>query len=70
MRGEEAKRTIQQIEKHAYYASTGSACREAMRQDTPEAYVSALSKIVDSPNRSGEYAVNISAAQCALNKER
>lgn len=70
MRGELAKAAVQQIEKHAHYATTGSACREAMRQDTPEAYLSALKQIVTSPNRGGEYGVNIDAAEHALRNDR
>jgi hypothetical protein len=69
MRGEAAKQAVQQIEKHSYYASTGDACRRALRADTPEAYTRALSEIVNSGNRSGEYATNISAAESALRKE-
>ena len=42
MRGEATKRAVQQIEKHAYYHTTGRACREALREDTPEGYRAAL----------------------------
>ena len=70
MRGEATKRAVQQIEKHAYYHTTGRACREALREDTPEGYRAALKEIINSPNRGGEYAVNIDAAEKALREDR
>lgn len=70
MRGERMKQAVLEIEKHAYYANTADACREAMRQDTSEAYAVALSKIVNGPNRNSEYAVNIDKAERALREDK
>lgn len=70
MRGEAEKAAVQEIAKHAYYATTGSACERALRSDTPEGYRAALHEIVNSPNRSGEYAVNISRAEDTLRNNR
>jgi hypothetical protein len=70
MRGEESKRAVQEISKHAYYATTGSACERALKADTPEAYRQALHEITTSPNRGGEYAVNIDRAESALRNDR
>jgi hypothetical protein len=70
MRGERMKEAVQQIEKNAHYATTGSACRRAMQEDTPEAYHSALREIVNSSNRSGEYGVNIDKAERAIREDR
>jgi hypothetical protein len=41
-----------------------------MREDTPEGYTRALNEIVSSPNRSGEYAVNIDKAESAIRNDR
>ena len=70
MRGESVKKAVQEIHDHAYYANTSDACKEAMHRDTPEAYRLALEKIVNSPNRSSEYAVNIDKAEKALREDR
>jgi hypothetical protein len=70
MRGEEAKAAVKEIAKHSYYATTHSACDKALQRDTPEAYISALESIVTSPNRGGEYAVNIIRAESALKTEK
>lgn len=69
MRGESTKRAVQEIVKHSYYGSTGDACRRALREDTSEGYSRALSEILNSPNRSGEYAVNIDTAKDALRND-
>ena len=47
MRGKSVKKAVQEIHDHAYYANISDACKEAMRRDTPEAYRSALEKIVN-----------------------
>jgi hypothetical protein len=70
MRGEESKRAVQEIEKNAHYATTGSACRRALNEDTADGYTRALKEIVNSPNRSGEYGVNIDKAERALREDR
>lgn len=69
MRGEQSKKAIQEIAEHSYYANTSDACREALKQDTPEGYTRALDKIVNGPNRSSEYAVNIDKARKALRED-
>ena len=70
MRGEQSKQAVREIAEHARYATTASACEHAMREDTPEAYRDALNKIVNGPNRSSEYAVNIDKAESALKNDR
>lgn len=69
MRGEAMKKAVQEISEHAYYATTGDACRKAMQADTPEGYARALDAIINSNNRSSEYAVNISRAEEALRED-
>lgn len=70
MRGELSKQAVQKISKHAYYATTASACERALRADTPEGYRDALHEITHSSNRSSEYAVVIDRAEEALRNDR
>ncbi len=70
MRGELSKQAVQQIVKQARYATTGDSCRRALQEDSSEAYHYALQEIVNSPNRSSEYAVVIDAAEHALRNDR
>lgn len=70
MRGEQMKQAVKEIHDHSYYANTSDACKQALREDTPEAYHHALESIVNGPNRSLEYAVNIDKAEKALREDR
>ena len=69
MRGERLKQATQEIEKHAHYAHVADACREALREDTPEAYKRAMEHVANHSG-GGEYAVNVDRARSALREDR
>ncbi len=70
MREERWKNAVQSIDsRRPYYATTSDACKKALQRDTAEGYRDALREIVNSPNRSGEYAQVIDTARDALKDE-
>jgi hypothetical protein len=69
MRGESTKAAMRYAAEHGHYARTCNIAREALRQDTSEAYSRAAHEIAHN-SLGSEYGVVVDAARDALRNDR